>query len=140
VVRDRSALGAPLGVDGPWLAAILGALDSLHELLAERLPADGGHPVPVEEPAAPQRPHRATPVKEPAPAGPPKSDDDGTTPVAEPAPDTAPISDPPPRVGRGASAAAWRAWAEIAGVAVTAAASRDDIIDACVRAGVLNVK
>ena len=43
---------------------------------------------------------------------------------------------PPPQSGRGSSAAAWAAWAQVNGVDVADGASRDDIIAACAAAGV----
>lgn len=142
--RDRSTLGTPLGVDGPWLAAILDVLDGLHDLLEERLPAPTPAR-PVAEPAPAVEPKRATPVSEPAPARAPSDDeDDEPMKVAEPAPDGAPITPvddlpaPPPRVGRGSSEQAWRRWAVTAGVDVDAARSRDDIVAACLRAGVIS--
>ncbi len=130
--RDRSTLGSPLGVDGPWLAAILGALDDLHDLLSERLPrADG--PVRIAEPVPDRRPEHAVPVTEPAPDELPDDEDEPVR-VTEPAPD------PPPRAGRGASAEAWRAWANSLAVAIPDGAGRDDIIAACQRAGILEAR
>ncbi len=125
---DRSALGVPFGADGPWLAAILGVLDELHELLGQRLPVADG-PMRVSEPAPDQGPERAVPVSEPPQDEPPQ--DDEPVRVTEPAPD------PPPRAGRGASAEAWRAWANSLAVAIPDGAGRDDIIAACEQAGVL---
>lgn len=78
--------------------------------------------------------------------------------VQEPAPDSAPsvggkaevkkaaepaavqpkaLAEAPARQGRGSSVEAWAAWAAQAGVAVPDGATRNDIIAACVRAGVL---
>ncbi len=128
--RDRSTLGSPLGVDGPWLAAILGALDDLHNLLDERLPRPDG-PVRITEPAPGRVPGRAVPVSEPDPDDPP---DDDAAPASEPAPD------PPPRAGRGASAEAWRTWAGSLAVAIPDGATRDDIIAACEQAGILEAR
>lgn len=134
MARDRSVLGAPLGTDGPWLAAILGALDELHVLLDERLPPAQRGPVRVAEPAPESVPPGAIPLSEPAVDDPPETDD-------EPVPAAEPLPDPPPRSGRGASVDAWRAWADRAGVALLdPSASRDDIIFACVAAGVLEGK
>ncbi len=39
-----------------------------------------------------------------------------------------PFPEPPPRIGRGSSTAAWRVYAEAAGLVVPAEAGRDDII------------
>lgn len=81
--RDRG-LAPPFTPDGPVLVAILGALDDLHDLIAERL-------IPVQEPAPDDPPDRqpdeAVPVQEPAPGGPP---DKQAQPVQEPAPKRAP--------------------------------------------------
>lgn len=107
MTRDRSLLGSPAGLDGPWLAAMLDALDAIHDLLDRRLPREVT-PV-VDEPIA---------ISEPAPTGPP-------------------LPAPPARAGRGASAEAWRDWAIRARVTVPDGASRADIIAACIRAGVL---
>lgn len=132
MVRDRSALGVPFGADGPWLAAILGALDDIHGVLVElrdrSVPSGDAGPVPIREPAPGGPPPTATPVTEPEPDEPP---DDDPVPVTEPAPD------PPPRAGRGASADAWRAFAGSLAVTIPDNAGRDDIIAACERAGVL---
>jgi hypothetical protein len=46
----------------------------------------------------------------------------------------------PSRSGRGSGAEAWRAFAESHGVAVDADMSRDDIIAACERAGVVSTE
>ncbi|MFF2189244.1 hypothetical protein [Streptomyces sp. NPDC058155] len=45
--------------------------------------------------------------------------------------------DVPPRSGRGSGVEAWREFAEKNGVEVAAGASREDIIAACERAGVV---
>ncbi len=153
--RDRSTLGAPLGVDGPWLAAILDALDEIACLLRVRLP--GGDPVEPNDLAQPwmteriqaeasqpeqDRPAESKPepvkVQEPAPDNAPTVE---ATPATETADDDANADSPPPppnRQGRGSSAEAWTAWAEQAGVAVPDGATRNDIIAACIRAGVLS--
>jgi len=44
--------------------------------------------------------------------------------------------EPPARAGRGASAKAWRAYADVVGVVVADDASREDVIAACVSADV----
>ncbi|MFJ4356916.1 hypothetical protein ACIP25_11665 [Streptomyces massasporeus] len=46
----------------------------------------------------------------------------------------------PSRSGRGSGAEAWRAFAESRGVAVDADMSRDDIVAACERAGVVSTE
>lgn len=125
----------PFTGDGPILVAILDVLGDIHDLLDDRLPqpadGNGGGPVRVSEPAPAGPPLRAVPVAEPAPDVPPEDDDE---PVAEPAPN---LPEPPPRAGRGASLAAWTAWATSAGVTVTDGQTRDDIITACETAGIL---
>lgn len=123
--RDRSTLGSPLGVDGPWLAAILGALDDIADMLAERLPP------PPDSNQAPA----VVAVTEPRPAPNPAP---AVVAITEPARPVVP--DPPPRMGRGASADAWRDWAHTAGVTLPDGASRADIITACQQAGVLNTQ
>src|SRR5688572_15803091 len=148
MLRDRSSLGTPLGVDGPWLAAILSVLDEIADTLSDlrgRFPVDGGGPAP--NPAPEVDVAHVVPVSEPAPDKPPaapvadpgEADDDrggeGATPVADPDQGLPP---PPPRAGRGASAAAWQQWATTAGVAVADGAGRDDIIAACEQAGVID--
>lgn len=138
--RDRSALGSPLGVDGPWLAAILEALDDIADLLRHRLPAGGStmtygpneillgtQPAPTE-PVEPVAPDDTEPAVEPAPV---------PVKISEPAPDNPPLPEPPPRAGRGASAEAWQTWAARAGVATADGATRADIIAACEKAGAI---
>lgn len=137
MVRERPALGTPFGADGPWLAEIVNVLADIHDLLAERLPVQyvkGGGPVRISEPAPAGPPPKVVPVSEPAPDGPPEEDDEQVT---EPSPD---LPEPPPRAGRGSSLAAWTTWAGRAHVTVTDGMSRDDIIDACITAGVLSDK
>lgn len=135
MVRERPAVHA-FGVDGPILAAILDVLGDIHDLLDARLPkpdgGGGGVPVRISEPAPAEQPPGTVPVSEPAPDGPTGDDD---KPVAEPAPD---LPEPPPRAGRGSSLAAWQAWASAVGVGVDDDMTRDQIIDACVTAGVLS--
>lgn len=146
MVRERPRLGTPLGVDGPWLKAINDVLADLYDLLEARLPQPeqgGGEPVPVAEPEPARKPDKAVPVQEPAPAGPPEQDEDEDeepVEVTEPAPTSAPLPDPPRRAGRGSSAEAWRAYAELVGVDVGQDAGRDDIIAACEQAGVIEPK
>lgn len=77
--RDRG-LAPPFTPDGPVLVAILGALDDLHDLIAERL-------TPIQEPAPDDPPEQAIPVQEPGPDDPP---DKQAQPVQEPAPKRAP--------------------------------------------------
>ena len=134
--RARPSLGAPFGVEGPWLAEIVNVLSDLHDLLDARLPqpqadAEKG-PVRISEPA-PDRPP-AEPVSEPAPDGPPETIDDEPEPVTEPAPD---LPQPPPRTGHGSGLKAWQAFADAAGVTYPAEASRADIIAVCERTGVI---
>lgn len=109
----RSDLGAPAGLDGPWLAAILDVLDDMSKTLVDIRDQQGGaafrEPVKIQEPAPDLPPHV-----------------EAATAVA-----------PPARAGRGASADAWRAWADHANVTVPDGASRADIIAACEQAGVL---
>lgn len=156
--RDRSALGQPMGVDGPWLAAILTALDDIHATLGQiynRLP--GGQAVEPNDLASFGREQTSTPrkVQEPAPDDAPTIDEALNTPAVtrdiepgDPGTSTEGVTDaeadsverpaPPARAGRGSSAEAWRTWATNAGVTVPDDASRDDIIAACERAGVLD--
>lgn len=147
--RERSALGTPFGTDGPWLAAILGALDDLHDLLDDRLPKApaSGEPVQVNEPAPPVKPARAVPVREPAPVVSPevpKGDDEAEgepVEVTEPAPASKPpLLSPPPRAGRGSGLDAWQAFATLADVEHSTGIGRDDIIAACELAGVIDSK
>lgn len=144
MVRERPRLGTPLGVDGPWLAAILNTLGDLYDLLDARLPqpVEGDRePAPVEEPAPATKPSKAVPIQEPAPAAPPGRDDEDEegvpVEVTEPAPDPTSLPDPPPRAGRGSSEQAWRAYAALVGVTTPDGAGRDDIIAACEAAGVI---
>ena len=149
MTRSRPFLGSPVTLDGLYLAAILDVLDHIAAMLDDRLPGparpDGG-PVEVREPAPTRRPAGGRSAAEPGPRRRTGDDDeDRSTPVAEPAPKKPPaaaggadLPPPPPRVGRGASAGAWRAWASRANVAVAEDASRDDIIAACQQAGVLS--
>lgn len=142
--RQRPSLGTPFGADGPWLAALVDALGDIYDLLDGRLPAPNGcgEPRQVEEPTPQAPPAEAAPIAEPAPVVTPKTtpDDDkderkgGPVKMAEPAPA------PPPRAGRGSSLPAWRAWAELRGVAVDDGMTRDDIIAACEHAGVLEAR
>lgn len=134
---ERPNLGVPFGADGPWLAAILNVLHDVHDLLDARLPAEEG-PVRVSEPA----PGASTsvPVSEPGRDEPPAR----AEPAAEPAPDPVPdddedegLPDPPPRAGRGSGLEAWQAFADAAGVGYPEGARRDDIVEACVEAGVI---
>lgn len=107
------------------LSAILGRLNDLHDLLADRLPK------PSEVTSDVTTPRK---IQEPAPGGPPN----GTEAVEEPAPDIEAGADPaPPRVGRGGSTEAWADWAARRGVLVEPGQSRNQIIAACQRAGVL---
>lgn len=72
------------------------------------------------------------------------ADDDTPAPAPRPAPEQDPVSgvaEPPPRYGRGSSAAAWRDWADQAGVDLTEYgpdATRDQVIAAASRAEVLD--
>lgn len=129
--RVRPNLGTPFGTDGPWLAAILDVLGDIADMLDARLPAaasadggepGGGQPVPVSEPAPEQAPDdekQDEPAQEPAPAG------------------EQPLPPPPPRRGRGSGLDAWQTFARAAGVPVADDVSRDEIIAACVDAGVI---
>lgn len=131
MAQSRPELGTPVGVEGPWLAAILGVLDDIADTLRDRLPSPamgGGQPAPVAEPAAPEASGAARPVREPAPVVPPE--DSGPA-------EAAPPPSAPPRAGRGSSLDAWRGYADAVGVTYPADAGRDDIIAACARAGVL---
>jgi len=84
---------------------------------------------PVAEPAAPPEGEVAVLLTEPAQPSPPAR----PVRLAEPARPT-----PPPRFGRGSSEAAWRAFAEAAGVELGDITGRDAIVAACQSAGVLN--
>lgn len=143
--RERPALGTPYGTEGPWLAAIVDVLNDLHDLLDARLPAapkaEGGGPVRVTEPA-PAGPQVGVPIAEPAPApapAPDEADESDAEPVeiTEPAPDPTPLPDPPPRAGKGSGLEAWQTFADLTNVQYPAEASRNDIIAACVKAGVI---
>jgi hypothetical protein len=133
MARERAVVQAFTG-DGPILVAIHDALADLHDLLDARLPKhdDGDGPVRISEPAPACVPPGAVPISEPAPDGPSDEDDEA---VEEPAPD---LPEPPPRAGRGSSLPAWQAWAEQADVDIDSDMTRDQIIDACTRAGVLS--
>lgn len=131
MARERAVVQAFTG-DGPILVAIHDVLADLHDLLDARLPRSDGGPVRISEPAPAGPRPGVVPVSEPAPDGPPEDDDE---PVAEPAPE---LPEPPPRAGRGSSQTAWQAWAALARVAVDDDMTRDQIIDACVSAGVLD--
>jgi hypothetical protein len=115
-------------------------------VLPPRLPCSAGGegeggPVPVAEPAPPPPPAEAKPVDEPAKPTPPG----GVRSVNEPAPKRAPqredgnasLPSPPPRRGKGSGSDAWEAFANVAQVKYPQGAGRDDIIAACVRAGVI---
>lgn len=130
MARTRAIVQA-FGGDGPTLVAIHNVLADLYDLLDARLPQHQQGPARISEPAPAGPPPRAVPVSEPAPDTPPEDDDEA---VAEPAPD---LPEPPPRAGRGSSLAAWQAWADNAGVTVADDMTRDDIINACITAGVL---
>ncbi len=134
---ERCLPAAPMGVDGPYLAAIVDVLDEIKALLLDRLPTQRGEPVRVEEPAPAVSPGTAVPIREPAPGGPPTPVEAAPTEVTEPAPDLPPLPDPPPRAGRGSSLDAWQRWAGLAGVTVEDDMNRDDIIAACELAGAL---
>jgi hypothetical protein len=97
--------------------------------------------VKVTEPAPADRPDKAVPVSEPAPdVSPEKAKPvEDPDPDDEPEPEPADLPEPPPRAGRGSSLTAWQAWADLAQVVYADGASRDDIIAACVAAGVLTV-
>ncbi len=131
MARKRAVVQAFTG-DGPILVAILDVLADLHDLLDARLPKhnDERGPARISEPAPVHPTPGVVPVAEPAPDNPPEDDE----PVAEPAPD---LPEPPPRAGRGSSLTAWQTWAHEAGVTVADDMTRDQIIDACVTAGVL---
>lgn len=130
MARERAIVQAFSG-DGPTLVAIHNVLADLYDLLDARLPESNNEgPVRISEPAPAGRPPNAVPVSEPAPD---ESADDES--VTEPAPD---LPEPPPRAGRGSSQQAWQAWAERAGVTFDGDMTRDQIIDACVTAGVLD--
>lgn len=127
MARQRAVVQAFTG-DGPILVAIHDVLADLHDLLDARLPRNDEGQARISEPAPAGPPHKAVPVSEPAPDDPPEDDD-------EPASD---LPEPPPRVGRGSSQPAWLKWAELAGVTVAGDMTRDQIISACVSAGVLS--
>lgn len=148
--RPRPALGTPFGADGPWLAAILDVLNDLHDLLDDRLSkADAsGEPVRVEEPAPQSEPVTAVPVQEPAPVRAPDvpdpdedEDNAGLVEVTEPDPAAEKVlPPPPPRAGRGSGLDPWRAFADDVKVPYSPNDGRDDIIAACVRAGVIEAR
>ncbi len=144
--RVRPNLGVPYGTDGPWLAALVETVSDLYDLLDARLPtpasADGGEPAPtgpvrISEPAPATPPDEtATPVAEPDPDEPPA--DDEPVEVTEPASDDRPsLPPPPPRHGKGSGLDAWQAFASVAKVPYAPDAGRNDIIAACVDAGVI---
>ncbi len=135
MAREGRNLPSPFTADGPFLVAILDALDGIHDLLAARFAANSDVK-PVKEPAVPKAPATAVPVEEPAPAGRPGEDEEEPVRVTEPAPPVSPAA--PPRAGRGSSVEAWKTFADGAGVGYEPDASRDDIIAACVAAHVID--
>ncbi|MEV1315363.1 hypothetical protein AB0J14_04680 [Micromonospora arborensis] len=134
------------------VAAVLDVVTELYRLLDARLPAPAsaggggsgsGGPVKVTEPAPDKQPDKtATPVSEPDPDEQPTSEDDTDdepVEVTEPAPDARPsLPPPPPRHGKGSGLDAWQAFANVAGVTYPADAGRNDIIQACVDAKVID--
>lgn len=135
MARERHRLGTPFTADGPWLAALLDALNDVYDLLDARLPRPGeaGRPVKVEEPGPSEAPPVVVPVSEPAPHTPPSSpkpaeEPDKTDDPEEDAPAVSP--EPPPRAGRGSSLKAWQAFADSLGVDYPADGTRDDVIAA----------
>ncbi len=82
--RQDRGLGTPFTADGPTLAAILGALDDIHDLLDERLPRpDKADQSPAEAPADPEPEPAPEPIEitEPDPTPGPEPID-----IKEPAP------------------------------------------------------
>jgi hypothetical protein len=131
-------------VDGPWLDAILTVLHDVHDLLDARLPSLEQAPERGREPAPePPETRQVVPVSEPAPDRPPTH----AEPVTRPGPDRVPEDDgeaeggnlppEPPRTGHGSAAKNWRPFAAAAGVTCPDGASRNDIIAACIAAGVI---
>ncbi len=113
-------LGSPTSGDGIVLSAILGRLDDIYKLLDDRLPQPTELQVEVTVPELRK-------VQEPAPEVPPA--------VVEQVTES---DDPaPPRGGPRGSTEAWLAWAQRRGVDVEPFQSRNQIIAACQRAGVL---
>lgn len=137
--EGRAHLPQPFTADGPFLLAILDRLDDIHALLADRLPVpNGGEPVEVQEPAPPAGPPGAVPVSEPAPVGPPAGGEDAE-PVEVEEEDPEPARpEPPRRAGAGSGRTAWAEYAQRVGVEYPDRASRDEIIAACVAAGVID--
>lgn len=138
MTRQRPAVQA-FTADGPILVALLDVIGDLHDLLDARLPRPaeqvGGGPVRIAEPAPAGPPAKAEPVSEPAPEGAPSVPDGEPEKVSEPGPD---LPEPPPRAGRGSGLDAWQTFAGLNKVGYAEDASRNDIIAACVAAGVID--
>ncbi|MEV1013772.1 hypothetical protein [Micromonospora sp. NPDC049730] len=81
-------------------------------------------------------------MSEPSADEPPTVDDDtdaDPVEVTEPAPDARqPLPPPPPRRGKGSGLDAWQVFANVAKVTYPPDAGRDDIVNACVEAGVIS--
>lgn len=130
---DATAPATP----GPSLSPTIPAeqpAGTLDDLVPVQRTADGGIPGSGEGGPVPPAPDAEQPqpdvvTEEPAePVTPVPDVDDADQPE---------LPEPPPRSGRGSGETAWRAWAAQAGVDVSDADGRDEIIDACERAGVL---
>jgi hypothetical protein len=94
LTNPRHLPAAPLGPDGPYLAAVLGVLDDIRDMLDARLPTPtGGEPAPE-----PDDRDTATEVTEPAPAPAPPADE--AIPIHEPAPRRAPRKATNKKTGR----------------------------------------
>jgi hypothetical protein len=118
---------AGISADGPLLVAILDTLGDVYDLIDARLSRVDQETAPHPSGAGRVR-HTAPAVR--APAGVPLREPATPAPAARPGP-------PPPRHGRGSGTYFWEIFARNTGVTVPAGASRAEIIEACVAAGVL---
>ncbi len=115
-------LGSPTSGDGIVLSAILGRLDDILKVLETMAPKESVVSFDQSE---------LRKVQEPAPDVPPAVVEQ----VSEPVPDDDPA---PPRGGPRGSTEVWADWAGRRGVLVEPGQSRNQIIAACQRAGVLS--
>jgi len=108
---------------------------AVHDAASERSWREVREPQPASPPPA-----RQVEVHEPAPPPTPPPEEPAPNPGSDPA--AVPTAgggrpDSPPRAGRGSGLDVWRQWADQVGVAYPAEGRRDDIVAACVAAGVI---
>ena len=113
-----------------FMGVLIGQMDELIGIFQDRSgqpPREGGKEgvVRLQEPATPLP---AEPVQEPAKVT--------ATPSPAEVPERKKVPEPP-RAGRGSGFDAWKAFADLVGVTYPADAGRNDIIAACVTAGVI---